>query len=68
MSKDELISKQQLELEDLKEQLRENKETLEELHGKFYNIGAPLNDNILKFNDKQLSWCGSVYLLIKRLY
>lgn len=30
--------------------------TLQYIHSKLYSIGAPLNDNILKFNNKQLKY------------
>ena len=58
MTKDELISKQQLE---------SNREVLDDLRGMFYSIGQPLNDNKLKFNRHQLKWCLQVYSLIETL-
>lgn len=56
MTKDQLITKQQLELEQLKSYKREVKGTLKHIHLSFYSIGAPLNDNKLKFNNDQLKW------------
>lgn len=57
MTKDELIVKQQLHIERLTTQLKENKQLKKDLLGLFYNIGQPLNDNILQFNKDQLRWC-----------
>ena len=67
MTKDELITKQQLEIEQYKQDEEENRNTLRSLEGMFYSIGAPLNDNILKFNNDQLKWCFKTYDLIERL-
>jgi hypothetical protein len=67
MTKDELIVKQQLEIEEFKKSREHNKEILKELHMKFYAIGAPLNDNILQFNRKQQLWCCDVINLIKSI-
>jgi hypothetical protein len=67
MTKDELIAKQQLEIEDYKAQLIENTKIGREIKGKFYNIGAPLNDNILQFNKDQMKWCFQVVELVERL-
>ena len=39
-----------------KELWKEAKEKLENIHCKLYSIGAPLNDNILKFNKDQLKY------------
>ena len=33
---------------------KEYKECLQSIHNKIYNIGGPLNDNVLKFNKKQM--------------
>jgi hypothetical protein len=67
MTKDELIAKQQLEIEDYKAQLIENTKIGLEIKGKFYNIGAPLNDNILQFNKDQMRWCFQVVELVEQL-
>jgi hypothetical protein len=67
MTKDELIAKQQLEIEDYKAQLIENTKIGREIKGKFYNIGAPLNDNILQFNKDQMKWCFQVVELVEQL-
>ena len=67
MTKDELIAKQQLEIEDYKAQLIENTKIGLEIKGKFYSIGAPLNDNILQFNKDQLKWCFQVVELVEQL-
>ena len=57
MTTEELITKQQLEIEQYKSMLEENKEILKAIKGKLYSIGQPLNDNVLKFNKDQLIWC-----------
>ena len=67
MTKDELIAKQQLEIEDYKAQLTENTKIGRQIKGKFYNIGAPLNDNILQFNKDQMKWCFQVVELVEQL-
>ena len=67
MNKDELITKQQLEIEGFKKRLAEHKKIKKDLFYKFYSIGAPLNDNILAFNHKQLQWCMSVHTLIDQI-
>ena len=67
MTKDELIAKQQLEIEDYKAQLIENTKIGRDIKGKFYNIGAPLNDNILQFNKDQMKWCFQVVELVEQL-
>lgn len=67
MTKDELIAKQQLELEDYKSTLEANKGILKNIHGMFYSIGAPLNDNKLEFNKAQRNWCHEVVELIESL-
>lgn len=56
MNKDQLIAKQQLEMEELKERIEEYQDTLKQIYYAMYNIGAPLNDNILNFNTKQLDY------------
>ena len=38
MTKDELIAKQQLQIEEYKEMLKENKELKSQIVGKFYNV------------------------------
>ena len=68
MNKYELISKQQLEIENYKKQITKNKEIINKLHPLFYGTGQPLNDNRLKLNNEQLSWVLSVYNLIDQIY
>ena len=67
MTKDELITKQQLQIEEYKELLKENKELRNQIIGKFYNIGQPLNDNVLQMNKKQMGWCFGVVGLAEQL-
>ena len=56
MTKDELIAKQQLEIESLKRELDGWEETRQIMHNQLYGIGAPLNDNVLNFSKEQLKW------------
>ncbi|MBP8762253.1 MAG: hypothetical protein KBH21_00205 [Acetoanaerobium sp.] len=67
MTKDELIAKQQLQIEEYKQMLEENSEIIKSLTGKFYNIGEPLNDNVLQFNKDQQKWCFRVVALVEQL-
>lgn len=67
MTKDELITKQQLKIEEQKKKLKEYKATVRSINGKFYNIGEPLNDNRLKFNKEQQGWCFEVVELVNRI-
>lgn len=67
MTKDELITKQQLEIEEYKQALKENAQVIKSLTGKFYNIGQPLNDNVLRFNKDQQKWCFGVFALVEQL-
>ena len=60
MTKDELITKQQLEIEELKHLLQENQDTKSTLIGMMCSIGQPLNDNVLAMNMDQLRWVGRV--------
>lgn len=56
MTKDELIAKQQLELEEHYKMFEENSKLLNEIHYKLFGIGQPLNDNCLMFNKEQLTY------------
>jgi hypothetical protein len=67
MTKDELITKQQLQIEEYAHMLEENSEIIKSLIGKFYNIGQPLNDNVLQFNKDQQKWCFGVVALVEQL-
>lgn len=67
MTKDELISKQQLQIEEYKQMLQENTELKRDLEMMFYAIGQPLNDNILQFNKEQQKWCFRVVALVEQL-
>lgn len=67
MSKDELIAKQQLEIEEYKMLAEQNKKLVSEISGSFTAIGRPLNDNVLQFNSRQLKWCFDVHELIQQL-
>lgn len=67
MTKDELITKQQLQIEEYKKMLEENTELKRDLEMKFYAIGQPLNDNVLQFNKEQQKWCFGVVALVEQL-
>jgi len=67
MTKDELIAKQQLQIEEYKEILKLNKELKRKIEGKFFNIGQPLNDNVLQMNKDQKKWCFGVVELVEQL-
>lgn len=67
MTKDELIAKQQLEIEGYKKMFEENEKLKGEITGKFYNIGQPLNDNVLQMNKKQMLWCQRIVDLIEQI-
>lgn len=60
MTKDELIVSQQLKIAEYEKMLAYNQDLKLEILGKFYNIGAPLNDNVLEFNRDQIAWAFSV--------
>ena len=64
---DHLIAKQQLAIESLNEVMSNNEKVLRTLAGLLYNIGAPMNDNILGFNDKQMQWVAKVALELKKI-
>ncbi len=53
MTKDELITKQALEIEGHKQTILEFEKAKQEIHSTLFNIGAPLNDNSLAFNPAQ---------------
>jgi hypothetical protein len=65
MTEDELIAKQQLEIENQKAIIANNEALKNELIGRFFNIGQPLNDNVLKFDKGQMIWCFTVVELIQ---
>lgn len=53
MTKDELIAKQQLEIEELKDRLNEMRESMRKINNALFCIGGPLNDNKLGFTHDQ---------------
>lgn len=67
MNKDELIIKQQLQIEEYKQMLEQNSELIADLKMRFYAIGQPLNDNVLMFNKEQLKWCFKTVELVECL-
>lgn len=67
MTKDELIAKQQLEIEEMRLILNENENIISDLHFKIHGIGQPLNDNNLNFNKDQMFWVTQVLELVEQL-
>ena len=67
MKIEELITKQQIEIEEYKQLLQENHKIRHDLIMRFYAMGQPLNDNILKFNHEQLKWCVKTIELIESI-
>lgn len=67
MTPEELISKQQLEIEKYKKAFEENKELINDITCKFVCVGQPLNDNLLQFNKEQIKWCFEVFSLVEQL-
>jgi len=67
MDKDKLITKQQLEIERLRGIVDENTERISTIKRMFIGIGMPLNDNNLKFTDKQLGWCSTILEMVEEL-
>ena len=54
MTEHELIAKQALEIENLKEELASYKESLKTIRSYLYCMGGPLNDNAYQYNKDQL--------------
>ena len=54
-----------MEKDKYKKLSKEYKEVLEYILNRLYSIGAPLNDNILKFNNKQLHFLNKIANEIK---
>jgi hypothetical protein len=67
MTKDELITKQQLEIEGYKIAIAENYKLKTDLLMRFYAIGQPLNDNKLQFNKPQMMWCFKTVELVESI-
>ena len=64
MTKDELIVKQQLEIEQLKQDLDEYREACKKVVMRTVCIGGPLNDNVLQYTRKQM---GDFFFIKKTL-
>lgn len=65
--KAELIVKQQLQIEEYKEICKRNKEIKRLIKASLVSMGAPLNDNILKFNAAQKRWAWEVLSFVESL-
>lgn len=61
MTQQELIVKQQLEIEDLKKQTADFKSAIDKAKRYFIAIGMHLNHNVLMFNTEQKKWAMNVY-------
>ena len=55
MSPEQVIARQAIEIESMKEKLAEYKSAMEGIHGGLFNIGAPLNDNVRGYTRNQLT-------------
>lgn len=67
MTQKELITKQQLMIEDFKQRHEENKDILKILNYRINGIGQPLNDNFLKMNKDQMQWVLGINALIESI-
>lgn len=54
MTDNEIIANLTREMAELKSLNKDYKEVLEYIKGRLISIGAPLNDNVLRYNKKQL--------------
>lgn len=54
MTKDQLIAKQQLEIEMLTEESKQHTDACDEVRGILFCIGGPLNDNKLGYTKEQM--------------
>lgn len=55
MTKDELITKQQLEIESYKQIIADHIETFNSIYKQLTCIGGPLNDNVLGYTKQQIT-------------
>jgi len=60
MTKEELIVKQALKIENLEQNLKVHEEKLNNIRSVMVCIGGPLNDNRLKYSPKQLKVFGTI--------
>jgi hypothetical protein len=63
--KEESIINLLIEKDKYKKLSEDYQDILQWILTKCYSIGAPLNDNILKFNDRQLKWLLDIVKTIK---
>lgn len=54
MTKDELIAKQQLEIENLKQLVANHIDGFNDIHTRLVCVGGGLNDNILGYTEQQI--------------
>ena len=64
---EELVTKQQLEIEELRGLLKEVALVKSKMQFKLHGIGQPMNDNNVRMDNKQLAWCASVEELVEQL-
>jgi len=67
MTVEELVTKQQLEIEGMRGLLAEVARLKSSLRGRLVGIGQPLNDNLLMMDRKQLAWCFAIERLVEQL-
>ena len=67
MTKEQLIVKQQLEIEELRERVKQAEEVKHKVHMLCYGIGAPLNDNKLNFNSKQMGLIWDIHEEVQKI-
>jgi len=67
MTKEELITKQQLEIEQYQIAIEENKKLLKKIKLNFVAMGMPLNDNLLQFDKKQIKWCVETLEMVEQI-
>lgn len=53
MNKEELIVKQQIDIEDMKIDIDAMQKAFQIIYDSCYAVGMPLNDNVLDFNKQQ---------------
>jgi hypothetical protein len=54
MTKEELITKQQLEIEELKSKVQLDSQAIDSVHSVLFCVGGPLNDNKHSYSREQL--------------
>jgi hypothetical protein len=55
MTETELIARQAKMIEELRAEVADHEAAKSKVHGLLFNIGAPLNDNLLQFSREQMA-------------